>query len=104
MRYLTALGFAKELGVRHYTSTPKTGFFVTGSPLRDPIIHMYVTCFVPSLLRRINLGRTLTFHQRRPFPGPGPAPRVLPEAWLQEPDRYRGRALPVCDGLSRDVL
>jgi len=42
MRFLTALGFAKELGIRQYAPTPKTGFFVTGSPLTDVITHMYV--------------------------------------------------------------
>jgi hypothetical protein len=40
MRFLTATGYSKELGVHHYTSTPKTGFFVTGSPLKDMVIHM----------------------------------------------------------------
>lgn len=42
MRFVTALGYSKELRVRHYTSTPRTSFFVTGSPLRVPIIHMFV--------------------------------------------------------------
>lgn len=40
MRVVTATSYAKELGIRHYTTTPKTGLFAPGSPLIDVIVHM----------------------------------------------------------------
>jgi hypothetical protein len=50
MRFLTAMGYAEELGACHYTSTPKTGFFAPGSPFLDVVTHMCV-----SLLELVNL-------------------------------------------------
>jgi len=43
MRFVTSMGFSKELGVRCYAPTPKTAFFVTGSPFTDVISHMFVS-------------------------------------------------------------
>ena len=42
MRFLTALGYAKEIGQSKYTPTPKTGSLVDGSPLVDVVTHMFV--------------------------------------------------------------
>ena len=43
MRVVTATSYAKELGIRHYATTPKTGLFAPGSPLIDVIVHMFVS-------------------------------------------------------------
>ena len=43
MRVMTATGYAKELGVRHYIMTPKTGLFAPGSPFIDVVVHMFVS-------------------------------------------------------------
>jgi hypothetical protein len=45
MRVVTATGYAKEIGVQHYTSTPKTEFFAPGSPLIDMMVHMSVSIY-----------------------------------------------------------
>ena len=40
MRFLVAMGFAKELDEDLYVGSLKTGFFMEGSPLQNPITHM----------------------------------------------------------------
>lgn len=42
MRFLTVMGYAKELGVGLYAPTKKTNYFVTGSMMIDAIIHLCV--------------------------------------------------------------
>jgi hypothetical protein len=54
MRVVTATGYAKETGVRHYTSTRKTEIFAPGSPSIDVMVHAFVitssdTCEIQKL-------------------------------------------------------
>jgi hypothetical protein len=65
MRVVTATGYAKELGVGHYTTTPKTGFFAPGSPFIDVIVHMFVSIH-GSLSQRKRLRLTAGHHTPKP--------------------------------------
>ncbi|KAF7857951.1 hypothetical protein EAF04_009308 [Stromatinia cepivora] len=40
VRFLTISGFVNELNFGHFTSTPRTAMFATGSPLGNAIVHM----------------------------------------------------------------
>lgn len=60
MRVLTATEFAQDLGNGKYAPTPKTGFFVDGSPLRDGIVH--VALFSMVLVKLADYFREKGYH------------------------------------------
>ena len=39
---LAGMGLFKEIGQNTFTSTPTASVYVTGSPLREAVIHMFV--------------------------------------------------------------
>lgn len=43
MRTMARVGFFQETGKDKYVATPMAGVMVTGSPLQDAVLHLYVS-------------------------------------------------------------
>jgi hypothetical protein len=75
--------YAKELGIRRYTSTPKTARFVSQSPLSNAVLHMYFLAPQDKALPK-HLKQLIQL-QGTPFPNIGQASELLPGTWIQKP-------------------